>query len=140
MQSVFATGQLLLDPKQSTHNVDDSLHQFDNLILSSALFKQEVYLCSMDCTSAWHLSGMRALTPIRISHKHRITLWKFRIRSPFASCAWSVISPVSSETYLPKHNACNRSYVSPSATYHKKGMKAYDDLPPDLPPLDNLIL
>jgi hypothetical protein len=55
--------------------------------------------------------GADELTSIGIGNKHRITLWVFRIRSPLASRAWSIISPVNVGTHLPKHNACSRSYV-----------------------------
>jgi hypothetical protein len=79
------------------------------------------------------------LTSIRIRNKHRITLGEFRIRSPLASCAWSIISPVFISTHRPKHSACNLSYVYPSA-WPFESREAYDNLPPDLPPLDNLIL
>jgi hypothetical protein len=89
--------------------------------------------------SAQHRSGVAGLTSIRISDKHRITLGEFRIRSPLASCAWSIISPVFISTYLPKHNACNLSYVYPSA-WPFESREAYDNLPPDLSPLDNLVL
>jgi hypothetical protein len=89
--------------------------------------------------SAQHRSGVAGLTSIRISDKHRITLGEFRIRSPLASCAWPVVSPVFVDTHLPKHNACRRSYVC-RQLFPAKGIETHNDLPPDLPPLDNLIL
>lgn len=118
-QSEFADYQLYLRtrPGAKAYNINNPLHQFDDLVLSSATSWQVAYLCSMDYIISYRLPGVEKLTSIRISNKHRIALWELCIGCSLASCTWSFISSVALETYLPKHNACNRSYVCPSAWY-----------------------
>jgi len=109
----FAVCQLIHDTPGEAYNINDPLHQFDDLVLPSAMVNQQSYLCSMDYfISSQPYLRCKQLTSIGIGDQSRITFRKFGIGRPLACCAWSGMSAKdANRAYLPKHKACSRSYV-----------------------------